>query len=231
MYDSFDQDINNGQGQHSNKKTALFLLTFICVMFFVILMLRSYQIYNKQKNIDDLEVIKSTTTEIKQKNEKTIDDVVVENIDQSYFEELENKKENNDDELDNIITNLENNNTEVNLDKKIQEPNVKKEEEPLDLDLVINDIQKQYNTETRQSIIKVQLASLQNKDYVNEFVNNLKKQDIFNNLKENIEETNINNQTFYRVQFGNFDSKENANDFCKKYKELNKNATCVIIEK
>lgn len=232
MHENFEQNKNSFY-QSNKKNTILFILTFICILFFIILMLRSYQIYNKQNNLDSLETIISKDENIKEKIDDLDHNYEINNIDNSYYDEVNQQNDN----IENIILNSDNN-VEDKQEKTINDlldestnTGFIAENESAELDNMINNIQNNYDISENKFII--QLVSLKNKNYAEQYMDSIKKNypDIVKNLNGYIDEINNNNQIFYRVRFETFNTKDEAEIFCKKLQKNVKIQSCIVLKK
>ena len=233
MYKNFEKD-KEFVSPDNKKNTVLFILTFICILFFVILMLRSYQIYNKQNNLDSLETILSTNNNVKEKADHTNQIFNIPNIENSYYDELDK----NTDEINQIILNTDSNLTTNAQEKTIDDlfhesetTNLIVQNESVELDNMINNIQNNYNISNHKFI--VQVASLKNRIYAEKYVDSIKKNYtvLVQDLDIYINETHDHHQKFYRIQFGTFDTKNQAEIFCETLKEKTKIQSCIILKK
>lgn len=232
MNEDFEENKDNFY-PNNKKNTILFILTFICILFFIILMLRSYQIYNKQNNLDSLEAILSKDENIKEKVDDLNHNYEIDNLNSSYYDEI-NQQNNN---IEDII--LNSNNNAINKQEKtindLLDENINNtfvvENTSTELDNMINNIQNNYDISNNGFI--VQLVSLKNENYAEQYMDNIKKNypEIVQNLNGYINKIDNNGQIYYRVQFETFNTKNDAKLFCKKLQENAKIQSCIILKK
>ena len=240
---------------------ALSIFIIMLFIFIILKSYKIYKIKNNVNNLpiirSDVEIIKMKkdnrelkeievnsfykTEEIDESNfekhnlDNTIDDIVttsaVEEITKQKAADKDFAEEKKDDFLDlvddNTIT------YDVATQKYVQAPvetsNIK--------ELVVNEKQEENNIEKKDidnRFFKAQLIALRNQQQADNFINETRKKytNILKNLniftvKIDLKEKGI----FYRVQVGNFNTKEDAKKFCEEYVRIaNKNLTnCIVV--
>ena len=240
---------------------ALSIFIIMLFIFIILKSYKIYKIKNNVNNLpiirSDVEIIKIKkdnrelkeievnsfykTEEIDESNfekhnlDNTINDIVttsaVEEITKQKTADKEFVEEKKDDFLDlvddNTIT------YDVATQKYVQAPvetsNIK--------ELVVNEKQEENNIEKKDvdnRFFKAQLIALRNQQQADNFINETRKKytNILKNLniftvKIDLKEKGI----FYRVQVGNFNTKEDAKKFCEEYVRIaNKNLTnCIVV--
>jgi hypothetical protein len=196
-------------------------------------MLKSYQIYNKQNNLDSLDTILSTNENIKEKANNTNHTFDIPNIKNSYYDELSK----NEDEISQIILNIDDKETktqEKTINDLFEESiadNTTYKNESVELDNMINNIENNYNISKNKFV--VQVASLKNRIYAEKYIDNIRKNypQLMENTNIYIKENNDGHQLFYRVQFETFDTKNDAEIFCKTLKTEAQIQSCIILKK
>lgn len=229
------------------QKNILITATIIVTVLFCFILIKSYRISSISNNLDKLPIIKSKVDTVKikspiekpyiaensfYKNFKKVKEDTI-NIDKSSISNI-----NIDDHLNNklnsvIYENVTNNNKNLNntsanieLNKTTKVVITNKKEN--------NDNINTNNIDKNNNFYKVQLIALKNKQQADNFVKKIKKQ--FNNLLKNLEvflfEVDLGDKgIFYRVQVGNFNTKNDAMKFCRNYLMITlKNPTnCIVV--
>lgn len=229
------------------QKNILITATIIVTVLFCFILIKSYRISSISNNLDKLPIIKSKVDTVKikspiekpyiaensfYKNFKKVKEDTI-NIDKSSISNI-----NIDDHLNNklnsvIYENVTNNNKNLNntsanieLNKTTEVVVTNKKEN--------NDNINTNNIDKNNNFYKVQLIALKNKQQADNFVKKIKKQ--FNNLLKNLEvflfEVDLGDKgIFYRVQVGNFNTKNDAMKFCRNYLMITlKNPTnCIVV--
>ena len=240
-----------------NKKNILIAITSTVMLAFCLILLKSYRIAQINGDENSLPVIRAESDVVKVKQETR----ELEFKTNSFYDNLNDKDEKvninvtdgnintnvgrnseqitQKSELDNEINNVVNNSEfEVNNDDIVLNENIKT--------VKINENSRNQKTEELKNVIKVeprkkielykaQLIALKNKQQAQDFINKTKK--VHSNLSKDFDifmyEIDLGNKgIFYRVQVGDFNTKNDAQSFCKEYlKVTTKSATnCIVVK-
>lgn len=134
--------------------------------------------------------------------------------------------------------------TDVEVNKNIKTIVVNQEADPLNnliasIDVETKEVVPVNNKKVEQKLVKkefkIQLVSMKNKNSAQDYIDKIKKTSkLFNSLTPLVDEVNLKEKgMFFRVQFGYFSTKEEAEAFCKKYLEENNNnklLNCILIK-
>lgn len=231
------------------KKHIITVLSILLLLLLFIIIYKSYKISKIKNNITNLPIIRSDVEIIKiKKDNRELEDIDVKSFYKNEkIDEKNLEKKNLDNTINNIVAinsseytrenktiddiieqkNIDSNKKQVEIDKNIKKLIVNEKEEDT---ITEEDLKKQNN-----NFYKAQLIALKNQQQAKIFIDNTRK--LYANLlkdlnifivKIDLKEKGI----FYRVQVGNFNTKEDASNFCKEYIKLgNKNITnCIVIK-
>lgn len=231
------------------KKHIITALSILLLLLLFIMIYKSYKISKIKNNITNLPIIRSDVEIIKiKKDNRELEDIDV----KSFYknEEIDEKnleKKNLDNTINNIVAINSSEYTRENktIDDIIEQKNIDSNEKQVEIDknikkLIVNEKEEDTITEEdlkkqNNNFYKAQLIALKNQQQAKIFIDNTRK--LYANLlkdlnifivKIDLKEKGI----FYRVQVGNFNTKEDASNFCKEYIKLgNKNITnCIVIK-
>ena len=231
------------------KKHIITVLSILVLLLLFIMIYKSYKISKIKNNITNLPIIRSEIEIIKiKKDNRELKDMDV----NSFYknEEIDEKnleKKNLDNTINNIVAINSSDYIKENktIDDIIEQKNIDSDEKQIEIDknikkLIVNEKEEDTITEEdlkkqNNNFYKAQLIALKNQQQAKIFIDNTRK--LYTNLlkdlnifivKIDLKEKGI----FYRVQVGNFNTKEDASNFCKEYIKLgNKNITnCIVIK-
>jgi hypothetical protein len=237
-------------GNRFAQKNVLIIVTLLFVAIFIFIIVKSYKISKTKNDIDSLPTIKSNVRVIKTKNE--VKELKVETS--SFYESLKNNQEekkikivNKNKEMatidDNFVLDSKINkivdddafvdNNGVVIDENIKEIVINEKTEAKNTD--VTNREKKTIGLNANNYYKAQLIALKNQQQAKNFVNMVKKMygSLLKNLDVFIVEIDLMEKgVFYRVQVGNFNTKDDATDFCRNYlKDNDKNITnCIVVK-
>jgi hypothetical protein len=237
-------------GNRFNQKNILIVTALLFVAIFIFIIVKSYKISKTKNDMDNLPTIKSNVYIIKTKNE--VKELKTET--NSFYESLENKrKEKNinivgkaeevtaigddfilDSKINKIVDDnvfVENNN--VVIDENIKKITINEKIETKSTDNIVKE--NKLTNINAGSYYRAQLIALKNQQQAKNFVDTTKKK--YGNLLKNldvfiVEIDLVDKGIFHRVQVGNFNTKDEASNFCKIYlKDSDKNTTnCIVVK-
>lgn len=249
MYNVMEDDFDIRRSGCNKNRLFLLILSILSIFSFIFIIYKSYKISKLKKDPDNVALIKKADGIVKITDVEN--ETEVRSLEKEFykgdedFSEIKVIEEKVDERLyleakiNELFDNIENvdvaNNVVKEKVKTIEKiERVEKEDTPVFAAKNEESIKANTN-DVLEKVIKVQLGALKTEEFAVEYTNKLllKYPDLFKGLVSYVKIADLKDKgIFYRVQFGDFKTKEEAKSFCDKYIKItnNKSYSCIIIE-